>query len=451
MFVRLGHTKVFFRAGAMGIVEEVREESIKAILFHIQAMCRRWVHHEGYRKLCFKKEMIPVMQRYIERQCTMILLTLLHFRNMKKYLFFRDWTWYFLLNGTKRFIGQVDMDGVIKQLEEEAAEACGAYDAVVEIRDRLNEEINEMISSKKSMMAEIEESQGDLSSYQRDLATAADLKSQKEQELGATQKKLEDTEAERQGMQDSKRSLEGDIGSFRKDIEEVEMAVQKAEQEKTNKDHIIRGLNDEIAHQDELINKLNKEKKHAQETQAKASDEMTQAENKVDDLNKIKTKLEVTLDELEDSYDREKKARLEMDKQRRKTESELTVAQEEVADLEREKKEVEMAINKKDQEIAASQRKLEDGCSITGKLQKTLKEMQSKVELAEEVRNTNANLFFTQTCLFSAPRSWRRRGRRGARRRSSEELSPGSSTTLETGLRWNIHSRVSHKKKNLLL
>ena len=65
---RIGHTKVFFRAGAMGIVEEVREESIKAILFHIQAMCRRWVHHEGYRKLCFKKEMIPVMQRYIERQ-----------------------------------------------------------------------------------------------------------------------------------------------------------------------------------------------------------------------------------------------------------------------------------------------------------------------------------------------------------------------------------------------
>ena len=202
-------------------------------------------------------------------------------------------------------------------------------------------------------------------------------------------------------MQDSRRQLEGDIGSFRKDIEEVEMAVQKAEQEKTNKDHIIRGLNDEIAHQDELINKLNKEKKHAQETQAKASDEMTQAETKVDDLNKIKTKLEVTLDELEDSYEREKKARLEMDKQRRKTESELTVAQEEVADLEREKKEVEMAINKKDQDIAASQRKLEDECSITGKLQKTLKEMQSKVELAEEVRKHKCkSLFHSNMFVF---------------------------------------------------
>ena len=139
---------------------------------------------------------------------------LVHFRNIKKYLFFRDWTWYFLLNGTKRFIGQVDMDGVIKQLEEEAAEACGAYDAVVEIRDRLNEEISEMNSSKKTMMAEIEESQGDLSSYQRDLATAADLKSQKEQELAATQKKLADTEGERQGIDGR---MGGSLGRARED------------------------------------------------------------------------------------------------------------------------------------------------------------------------------------------------------------------------------------------
>ena len=364
---RLGHTKVFFRAGAMGCVEEVREDSIKAILFHIQAMCRRWCHSDGYRKLIHQKEMVPIMQR-----------------NMKKYLFFRDWTWYFLLNATKRFIGQVDMEGVIRQLEEEAAEACGAYDEVVVVRDELQQGIEDMASQKKAMMSEIESSQGDLSSYQRDLATAAEKKNDKEADLSKTQKKLSDLEATKSGMMDSRRALEGDIGSFRKDIEEVEMAVQKAEQEKTNKDHTIRSLNDEIAHQDELINKLNKEKKHAQETQAKAGDELTQAESKVEDLNKVKTKLEVTLDELEDSYEREKKGRLEMDKQRRKVEGDLTLAQEEVSDLERERKEMEISIEKKDKDIQMSQKRLEDEGSITSKLQKTLKELQSKVEINEE-------------------------------------------------------------------
>ena len=146
-------------------------------------------------------------------------LTVQYVRNMKKYLFFRDWTWYFLVNGTKRFIGQVDMEAEIAALEEEAAVACKAYDEVVEVRDRLNGEIEQMTSDKKSMMAQIEAEQGDLSGYQRDLAHASEQKSAKEGELATTQKKLADTQEKKQQMTDTKRKLETDLGSFKKDIE----------------------------------------------------------------------------------------------------------------------------------------------------------------------------------------------------------------------------------------
>merc|ERR1719153_1562868 len=243
---RLGHTKVFFRAGTVGMVEEVRDECIKAILNYIQGICRGYLGRKQYKLEVFRKEQIPIMQR-----------------NMKKYLFFRDWTWYYLVNATKRFIGQVDMEAEIAALEEEAAVACKAYDEVVEVRDRLNGEIAQMGSDKKSMMAQIEAEQGDLSSYQRDLANASEAKSTKENELGVAQKKLADTVEKKQQMTESKRKFENDLGSFKKDIEDMEMNIQKAEQEKTNRDHTIRNMNDEIAHQDELINKLNKEKKHA--------------------------------------------------------------------------------------------------------------------------------------------------------------------------------------------
>merc|ERR1711962_1005976 len=83
---RLGHTKVFFRAGAMGCLEEVREDCIKAILNYIQGIGRGYNGRLEYKRLIHKRDQIPVMQR-----------------NFKKYLFFRDWTWYFLVNGTKRF------------------------------------------------------------------------------------------------------------------------------------------------------------------------------------------------------------------------------------------------------------------------------------------------------------------------------------------------------------
>merc|ERR1712002_828015 len=364
---RLGHTKVFFRAGTIGILEEVRDECIKAILNYIQGLCRGYLGRKQHKIEIEKRNYIPIIQR-----------------NFKKYIFFRDWTWYFLVNGTKRFIGQVNMEDEIAALEEEAAVACAAYDKEVTERDRLNGEIDVMTHDKKEMMAQIEREQGDLSSYQQDLAQASSNRSETEEALSKAQKALADAEAKRNDMNDKKRKLEGDLSSFRKDIDDMDMAIQKAEQEKTNRDHTIRNLNDEIAHQDELINKLNKEKKHMQENQSKSSEELTSAEEKLDHLNKIKVKLEVTLDELEDSLEREKKARLDMDKQRRKVEAQLTVCQEQVTDLERDKKEVEIAISKKDGDILTAQKKLEDQQNNVAKLQKTVKELQARIESREE-------------------------------------------------------------------
>ena len=40
---------------------------------------------------------------------------------------------------------QVDMEAEIAALEEEAAVACKAYDEVVEVRDRLDGEISQVI------------------------------------------------------------------------------------------------------------------------------------------------------------------------------------------------------------------------------------------------------------------------------------------------------------------
>ena len=364
---RLGHTKVFFRAGAMGALEEVREDSIKAILNYIQALCRGFVGRMDYKEKVFKRSLIPVMQR-----------------NMKKYLFFRDWSWYNLVNGTKRFIGQVNMEDAIAELKAEAAVACKAYDEVFEAKTVLDKEIKEMKEEKKEMLAKIENEQGDLSSHQKELATSSEAKAALEERVRALEKELREVEEERSRAADVKRKSENDLQNNRKDIDDMEMSIQKAEQEKTNRDHTIRNLNDDIAHQDEIINKLNKEKKYAMETQMKSSDEVTEAQEKHERLNKVKLKLEATLDELEDSYDKEKKSRQELDKLRRKAESELTIAQENVSDLERGKKEVESQIVKKEAEIAAAQRRLEDEQHIIQKFNKTIKEMQSMVEANEE-------------------------------------------------------------------
>ena len=60
------------------------------------------------------------------------------------------------------------------------------------------------------------------------------------------------------------------------------------------------------------------------------------------------------------------------------------VAQESVVDLERAKKEIEGTIGKREKDINANAGRLEDEQNQVAKLQKSIKEMQSRIEANEE-------------------------------------------------------------------
>ena len=101
-------------------------------------------------------------------------------------------------------------------------------------------------------------------------------------------------------------------------------------------------------------------------------------------MNKVKNKLESTLDELESSYEKEKRSRGALEKERRKMEGELKLLQESVNELERSKKEIEAALMRKKNEIGGIASKLDDEQTIVSKTQKSIREMQGRVEELEE-------------------------------------------------------------------
>ena len=48
---RIGHTKVFFKAGILGQLEELREDKLTAIVSNLQARIRGFVMRKSYQKL----------------------------------------------------------------------------------------------------------------------------------------------------------------------------------------------------------------------------------------------------------------------------------------------------------------------------------------------------------------------------------------------------------------
>merc|ERR1712179_560517 len=73
---RLGHTLVFFRAGALAKLEEARDEIVMKLLRFMQGEVFKRIRSRVYEKKRDQRELIKVAQR-----------------NFRKYLAMRDWGW----------------------------------------------------------------------------------------------------------------------------------------------------------------------------------------------------------------------------------------------------------------------------------------------------------------------------------------------------------------------
>ncbi|CAG9830702.1 unnamed protein product [Diabrotica balteata] len=364
---RLGHTKVFFRAGVLGQMEELRDDRLGKIVTWMQSWVRGYLSRKEFKKLQEQRLALQVCQR-----------------NLRKYLKLRTWPWYKLWQKVRPLLNVTRIEDEIAKLEEKAQKAQEAFEREEKAKKELEALYAKLLAEKTELLANLEGEKGSLSETQERANKLQAQKNDLESQLSETQDRLSQEEDARNQLMQQKKKLEQEMSGFKKDIEDLELNLQKSEQDKATKDHQIRNLNDEIAHQDELINKLNKEKKMSGENNQKVSEELQAAEDKVNHLNKVKAKLEQTLDELEDSLEREKKLRGDVEKSKRKVEGDLKLTQEAVADLERNKKELEQTIQRKDKEISSLTAKLEDEQSVVGKQQKQIKELQARIEELEE-------------------------------------------------------------------
>jgi len=366
-FYRLGHTLVFFRAGALGKLEEYRDVIVNRLIRYIQGVCYQRLRFRDFAKRRDQRELINVCQR-----------------QFRKYVSMREWSWFVIIQKTRPLIGMPNPEEELRILEEKANDTYGKYKDALDVTKQLQEQNNALKDDIQALSKQLEQEQGNISIYTDRQAKANKLKSETEVELATQQGILANEEASRTELAAEVKQHSGSINVVKKDMEDLELAITKVEQEKANRDHIIRTLNDEVAEQDEVINKLNKEKKHVAENQAKSNEDLIVAEEKVEHLSSIKAKLEETLDELEGALDKEKRGRGKVEKEKRKKEGELKVTQDMVGDLERNKRELETAIAKKEHDIKGLAAKLDDEQSLVAKLQKNIKELQGRVEVLEE-------------------------------------------------------------------
>merc|ERR1719189_322295 len=120
---QLGHTKVFFRAGALAALEEARDGVVLKLVRWMQGQCYGHIRRVAYQKKYDQRELMKVCQR-----------------NFRKYQGLRDWGWFIIIQKTKALIGRVDLEAELKILEDKANEAYGAYLEQVNNKARMEQD-----------------------------------------------------------------------------------------------------------------------------------------------------------------------------------------------------------------------------------------------------------------------------------------------------------------------
>merc|ERR1719322_609242 len=107
---RLGHTLVFFRAGALAGLEEARDELVLKWLRMMQGQVYMKVRGTVWAQKRDQRELLNVAQR-----------------NFRKYMALRDWGWFVIIQKTRPLVGRPDPNEELRLLEEKANATYGVY------------------------------------------------------------------------------------------------------------------------------------------------------------------------------------------------------------------------------------------------------------------------------------------------------------------------------------
>jgi len=368
---RIGATKVFFRAGVLGQVEDIRDEVIGKMVNAVQNYVRGYLGRKAYKVLQEQRVSLVIVQR-----------------NVRKYMSMKSWVWFYLWSRVKPIINKPRIEDEIKEIKERSDASVAACKEAEDKAAMLEAQHQKLLTDIESMKEEVEKTAGNAAAFIENQAVIAAQKLELEQQLNEASQRYDQEQSQRNLLIQMKKRIEGDVGSQKRDLEDLEMSLQRLNQECDTKNHQIRVLNDEIAQQEDVINKINREKKSLQEVNQKNADDFSSSEDRVTHLSKVKGKLEQTLDELGDSLNREKKMRGELEKAKRKCEGDMKLTQDTVCDLERNKKELESLIFKRDADINNMSAKYEDEQCNSAKSGKVIKELQARIEeLEDEIKH----------------------------------------------------------------
>ncbi|XP_040904980.1 myosin-7B-like [Toxotes jaculatrix] len=364
---KFGHTKVFFKAGLLGQLEDMRDTRLSQILTTVQAMCRGKLMRMQRQQMMLQRDAVMVIQF-----------------NLRAFFSVRTWPWMMLFYKLRPLLRSAQVEKELAALKEDFAKLKEAFDRSELKRREAEENQVVLVQEKNDLALQLQAEQDNLTDAEDRCNQLIQSKISLESKLKEMQERLEDEEEVSATLTSKKRQLEDEVTSLKRDVDDLEMTLAKVEKERHGVENKVKNLSQEMCVLDESIASLTREKAALQEAHQQALNDLQAQEDKVNMLSKAKARLELQVDNVESSLEQEKKVRIDLERTKRKLEGDLKLSMDSVKDLENQREELEERLKKKDYELGQLQSKMEDEQSLVAQLQKKIKELQTRIEELEE-------------------------------------------------------------------
>ncbi|XP_039104627.1 myosin-7B isoform X2 [Hyaena hyaena] len=364
---QFGHTKVFFKAGLLGILEELRDQRLAKVLTLLQARSRGRLMRLEYQRLLGGRDALFTIQW-----------------NIRAFNAVKNWSWMKLFFKMKPLLRSAQAEEELAALRAELRGLRGALATAEAKRQELEETHVSVTQEKNDLALQLQAEQENLADAEERCHLLIKSKVQLEAKVKELSERLEDEEEVNADLAARRRKLEDECTELKKDIDDLELTLAKAEKEKQATENKVKNLTEEMAALDESVARLTKEKKALQEAHQQALGDLQAEEDRVSALAKAKLRLEQQVEDLECSLEQEKKLRMDTERAKRKLEGDLKLTQESVTDAAQDKQELEEKLKKKDSELSQLTLRMEDEQLLGTQLQKKIKELQARAEELEE-------------------------------------------------------------------
>ncbi|GAB1287116.1 Myosin-7 [Apodemus speciosus] len=386
---QFGHTKVFFKAGLLGILEELRDQRLAKVLTLLQARSRGRLMRLEYQRMLGGRDALFTIQW-----------------NIRAFNAVKNWSWMKLFFKMKPLLRSAQAEEELAALRAELRGLRGALATAEAKRQELEETQVSVTQEKNDLALQLQAEQDNLADAEERCHLLIKSKVQLEAKVKELNERLEDEEEVNADLAARRRKLEDECTELKKDIDDLELTLAKAEKEKQATENKVKNLTEEMAALDESVVRLTKEKKALQEAHQQALGDLQAEEDRVSALAKAKIRLEQQVEDvswsplagcrggdgytacglleaepyatpqLECSLEQEKKLRMDTERAKRKLEGDLKLTQETVTDTTQDKQQLEEKLKKKDSELSQLNLRVEDEQLLGAQLQKKIKELQ---------------------------------------------------------------------------